>query len=261
MDLAGKRVLITGASRGIGAECAKAFAGAGASLALAARSEAPLKELVAELGGQAYVVDLSDPHEVDGFVARVEEDGPIDVLVNNAGVETTTIFEEIDESEIQQVIALNLVAPLRLTRQVLPGMIERGRGHVVQVSSLAAVAQMPGGVVYNATKAGLTHSASTIELELKGTDVGITTVHLGPVDTAMIERCYEVDRFSSYWKRLHRLQLIVDVKPDQVAADIVKGVQKAKRFVLHPKRGALMQLLNDTPRRMVSASLAGLKFR
>src|SRR4051812_17274202 len=93
MDLAGKRVLITGASRGIGEAMAIAFAGAGARVALVARSEGPLKELASRLGGTAYPADLCDPDTVDGLVDRVEADGgPIDVLVNNAGVDVAGDF-------------------------------------------------------------------------------------------------------------------------------------------------------------------------
>ena len=261
MDLAGRRVLVTGASRGIGAECVKAFAAAGATVALAARTEGAIKELAAAVGGLAYPVDLADGDQVDGFIARVEQDGPLDVLVNNAGVETTTLFAELPEDEITAVLTLNLMTPLRLTRQALPGMLERGRGHVVQVSSLAGVGQMPGAAVYGASKAGLTHSASTIEMELKGRGIGMTTVHLGPVETSMIDRAYAAEQFTAYWRRLHRLQLLTDVGPEIVARDIVEAVRKGKRFVLHPKRALMIHTLNDVPRRVLRLALAGIRYR
>src|SRR3982750_1556651 len=93
MDLAGKRVLITGASRGIGRAIAERFAGTGARVAVVARSEGPLKELADRLGGTAHPADLSDPEQLTGFIERVEADGgPVDVLVNNAGIDKAGSF-------------------------------------------------------------------------------------------------------------------------------------------------------------------------
>ena len=124
MEVRNTRVLITGASRGIGASLARAFASAGARVALAARSAEDIDALAHELGGSSYPLDLTDPNQLNGFVERVEaDDGPIDVLVNNAGIETQDFVEDIAEDRLVQVVATNLLAPLRLTRQALPGMI------------------------------------------------------------------------------------------------------------------------------------------
>src|SRR5437763_13279696 len=102
MDLAGRRVLITGASRGIGESIARCCSAAGASLALVARSEGPLKRLADELGGTCTVADLGDPDGVDGLIARVEDDGgPIDVLVNNAGVDHVGDFVATSRLELE----------------------------------------------------------------------------------------------------------------------------------------------------------------
>src|SRR6266566_349809 len=99
MELAGKRVLITGASRGIGQALAERFTAAGARVALVARSEGPLKELADRLGGTAHPCDLCDPVELSGLIERVEADGgPIDVLVNNAGVDNVGFFTHVSNA-------------------------------------------------------------------------------------------------------------------------------------------------------------------
>ena len=108
---------------------ADAFAAAGATVALAARTEAAIDELAERHGGRAYPLDAADPAQVEGFIERVEADGgPIDILVNNAGVETTDLIEDIDEAAISRTIEINLTTPQRLTKQVISGMIERDRG-------------------------------------------------------------------------------------------------------------------------------------
>src|SRR5438552_17574934 len=140
MELAGRRVMITGASRGIGEALAERFAAAGTRVALVARSEGPLKELAGRLGGTAHPADLADPEQVAGLVDRVEADGgPIDVLVNNAGIDTTGAFINTAPSDVEFLYRLNLVTPVELCRQLVPRMLDRGRGHIVNVSSLAGV--------------------------------------------------------------------------------------------------------------------------
>src|SRR5205807_3407873 len=155
MELAGKRVLVTGASRGIGQALAERFTAAGARVALVARSEGPLKELASRLGGTAHPADLGDLEVVDGLIHRVEADGgPIDVLVNNAGLGLASEFVKTDPADIEQIYRVNLLAPVQLTRSVLPGMLSRGSGHIVNVSSMAGTAVFPGLVAYSSTKAG-----------------------------------------------------------------------------------------------------------
>src|SRR5258708_26249773 len=127
MELTGRRVLITGASRGIGEATARAAAAAGAKVALAARSEAALKELAAEVAGTAHPTDLSDPEAVAGLVAEVESDGvPVDVLINNAGVDMGGAFIDTSPEDLEQLYRVNLLTPVQLCRKVLPGMLARG---------------------------------------------------------------------------------------------------------------------------------------
>jgi len=129
LALLGAHVVVTGASRGIGAALAGELAGRGARVTLVARSEMPLKALAAEIGGVAVVADLADPSHLDGLVARIEAGaGPVDVLINNAAVAVVNRLVDQSADDIRQSFALNCVAPAELCRQVLPGMLARGRG-------------------------------------------------------------------------------------------------------------------------------------
>lgn len=185
MRLEGRRVLITGASRGLGAALARGVRARGAEVALVARSAAPLGALAAELDGRAYPCDLADPQAVVELVDRVEADGPVDVLINNAGVAHVGWFGDRTLEEIEQIIAVNLRAPLLLMRLLLPRMLERGRGQVVNISSLAAVIAPPGLVTYSATKAGLSHATAGLRADFRGDPITFTLVQLGSVDTDM----------------------------------------------------------------------------
>ena len=259
MEISGARVLITGASRGIGASMARAFAGEGAKVALAARSEGEIGALAEELGGSAHVIDVADSSQLDGFVAEVEATGgPIDVLVNNAGIETQALVEDLSEADLERVIAVNLIAPQRLTNQVLAGMIERGRGHLVFTSSAAAMTPSPGLAPYCASKAGLTRFSETLRIELRGTGVGVTTMHLGPVDTSMWDRVTENPAFDASQKRIRRLGLLATVSPEKVAEDAVEAVRKGRREVRHPKRLWMNMALAAAPGRMTELALAGI---
>jgi len=262
MDLNGRRVLITGASRGLGAALAEQFAGAGARVALAARSGDAITALASRLGGTAYTIDLSDPSQVDGFIERIEADGgPIDILVNNAAVETNRLIDEIDEADIARTISLNLTAPERLTRQVLPGMLQRGRGHIVNVSSMTGIANIPSTSVYSSTKAGLTHFTGGLWADLKGTPIGVTLVEPGPIDTDMWDNITAAPAVQAAVKRVEKLQLVPHMAPHTLADAVVKAVQRNKRHVRFPKRGLLLYLLENAPRRAMAACLAGVPAR
>ena len=155
MEIRGKRVLITGASRGIGESLAYAFAEAGATVALVARTKDAIETLAAALGGTAHVADLSDPTQVATLIERVEDEaGPIDVLVNNAGLGTGGDFATAPADMLRQVTQVNYLAPAELSRQVIPRMLQRGGGHIVNVSSMAGSSPLPGLAVYSASKAG-----------------------------------------------------------------------------------------------------------
>src|SRR3977135_3041124 len=124
MELRGKRVLITGASRGIGEALAHRFATAGATVAVVARRAGAIEKLAADLGGSAHPADLADPAQVATLINRVEDEaGPIHVLVNNAGIAPTTgAIQDWTREEVEQIYRLNLISPVELCRQIIPRM-------------------------------------------------------------------------------------------------------------------------------------------
>ena len=260
MELAGTRVLITGSSKGIGAAMAASFAAAGARVALAARSTDLIEALARQLSGTAHTIDLADPQQVGGFIERVEADGgPIDVLVNNAALETTTLIDHTDEDEIVTAITTNLIAPARLTRQVLPGMLARGRGHIVNVASLAGVFPVPSASIYSASKAGLTHFSAIVAADLKGTPVHVLNVEPGPVDTQMWTDFIHGEATPAAVKRFRQLQLIPMEQPGRVADDIVAAVRKDRRNLRYPKRMMAMYWLENAPRKVTELTLLGIR--
>ena len=262
MDLTGARVLVTGASRGIGAALAERFAAEGARVALVARSEAAIKELADRLGGTAHPADLTRPDQVHGLIERVEADGgPVDVLVNNAGIAGPGFLPGADAGMIEDVYRLNLLTPVELSRQAIPGMLERGRGHVVNVSSMAGVGVFPGIAAYASTKAGLSHFTAGLRADLKGLPVGTTLVELGPVPSDMLDQVDDYRPTDDSFKRFYRLQLIADIPKEEVARLVVDAVRKGRRHVRLPRRAIIFPLLTEAPRRLTELILSGVKPR
>jgi short-subunit dehydrogenase len=181
-DLSGALVLLTGGSRGIGPRIAARFGAAGARLALVARTAAALEQVAADLRARgvearAFVADVTDEAQVTALLERVRvELGDVDVLVSNAGVEGFGHFEGLPFEGQRRVIELNLVAPLRLARLLVPGMLARGRGHLAFVSSSAGLMALPFGATYSASKAGVTAFAHSLRLELAGRGVSASAI-------------------------------------------------------------------------------------
>jgi short-subunit dehydrogenase len=216
MRLDDSRVLITGASSGIGAATARAMAGAHARLVLAGRDRARLDAVAAGTGGRVVTADLACD-----TAALAAEAGPVDVLVANAGVGWAGPVTAMTERTIDDLMAVNLVAPVRLTRLLLPGMIERGRGHIVFVASIAGVVGVPGEAVYSATKAGLVAFAEALRAE---THIGVSVVFPGVVDTPFFER-----RGTPYARRRP-----VPIPAGRVARAIVQAIERERAEVYVP---------------------------
>jgi short-subunit dehydrogenase len=171
-------IVLTGASRGIGVHIARSLAKPGVRLVLAARSEAGLQttaDIVRELGAEAVVVpcDVSNP---DDIARLAEVAGKVDILIHNAGIEQVCHAHEQDPDQAELQVRVNLIGPIRLTRAIVPGMIERGTGTVVMVSSMAGKSPTPFNAVYAATKFGLNGYASSLRIELLQTGVHVGTV-------------------------------------------------------------------------------------
>jgi NAD(P)-dependent dehydrogenase (short-subunit alcohol dehydrogenase family) len=185
----GRRALVTGAASGIGrATCVElAKRGAHVELVDIDRDGAELTaEAIRALGREAtvYAVDLADSAEVRGLAERVLRDrGPIDVLVNNAGVAVVAPFIRTTEADWEWLLAVNLWGPMRLTRALLPPMLERRHGHIVMVASLAGLVGAPGLVAYGTTKFALVGLTEALRLEIADAGVGVTLVCPGFVRT------------------------------------------------------------------------------
>ena len=193
MDLHGRSVLLTGAGSGIGRALALQLAEYAPRLTLVGRRPEPLEEVAAmvrERGGQALVVqaDLTAAGAPSVVVAATQEQfGGIDVLVNNAGNVRAGRLEALEESEVLAQVALNLSAPILLTRAALPALRASGEGLVVNVSSGIALIGMPFYTTYAATKAGLAHFGEALRRELFGEGVHVVNVFPGATSTPMME--------------------------------------------------------------------------
>lgn len=263
MELAGRRVLITGASRGIGQALAERFAAAGARVALVARSEGALKELADRLGGTAHPADLSDSEQLTTLIERVEGDGgPIDVLVNNAGVDNVGFFTHASSADVEGLYRLNVIAPVELTRQLLPRMLDRGQGHIVMMSSMAGVLAAPGYALYASSKAALNQFTASVRLELKDTPVNTTLVEVAYiVDTEMADSVRSTPGVGKASERFYKLHALVDTPMERLTGHVVNAVRKEKRHVRLPRRMVPYAVLAEAPRLSVEAVLTGAHWR
>jgi short-subunit dehydrogenase len=166
-------VLLTGASGGIGAAIARAFAARGATLTLSGRRNDVLQALAQETGGRVIACDLSQREEVDRLIT---EAGEVDVLVANAGLPASGQLTELGQDEIDRMLEVNLRAPIALARALAPGMIARRSGHLVFISSLAGKAASPASAIYSATKFGLRGFGLGIREDLRPHGVGVSVV-------------------------------------------------------------------------------------
>lgn len=193
MDLHQRSVVLTGAGGGIGSALALLLAEDGARLTLAGRRREPLEQLAGEVrsrGGRAVVVttDLTAPGAPAAVVARaLEEFTRLDVLVNNAGNIRGGRLEALDEAEILAQVALNLTAPILLTRAALPALRSSGEGLVVNVSSGMGLVGMPFYATYGATKAGVAHFGEALRRELHGEGVHVLNVYPVATSTPMMQ--------------------------------------------------------------------------
>jgi short-subunit dehydrogenase len=213
MELRGRHVLVTGASGGIGAAIASELHRHGAELILTGRREDALRELASETRGRIVVADLGDAASVGALAA---EAGPVDGLVLNAGLDAADDLADLEDREIERVIAVNLTAPALLAASFARAMRERPEGHVVFVSSMAGkMATAGNGSLYAATKWGVRGLALSLREELRGSGAGVSVVFPGPIRDAGM--------FASTGARLPSS---VDTNsPREVAAAVVKAIR------------------------------------
>jgi uncharacterized protein len=215
--LDGAKVLLTGASGGLGKPIARALHARGATVLATARREEVLEELRSELGDRLTPVpaDLSDR----GSVADLAEaaDG-VDALVANAALPASGPIEDFTPDEIDRALEVNLRAPIQLVRALVPGMVERGRGHVVLVSSLSGKVSVPGSGLYSATKFGLRGFGHSLRLDLHGKGVGVTIVYPGFIRDAGMFDDTEVELPPG----------VGTSAPEEVAAAVISGIEDGR---------------------------------
>ena len=213
MNLQGRSVLLTGATGGIGQAIARALAEQGARLVLTGRRAEVLEPLAAEVGGRAVACDLATAEEVTRLLSECSN---ADVLVANAALPATGTVESFSVEEIDRALAVNLRAPIVLARALSAGMVARGHGHLVFVSSLSGKAASPRGSIYAATKYGLRGFALGLREDLRDTGVGVSTVFPGFIKDA-----------GMFHESGAKLPGYVALKaPEDVAAAVLRAIER-----------------------------------
>lgn len=233
MQVAGKTVLITGASSGIGAATARAVARAGGRPLLLARRREQLEALATEIGGgaRAYPVDCGDREAVAETAARVtEEVGTPDVLVNNAGAGRFLFFDETEPEEFERMMAVPYFAAVYVTRAFLPAMLERGSGHVVAVNTPIAFLAWPSAAGYAGARWALRGFCEALRADLRGTGVGVSQVVPAKVASTYFEHNPGAELGIPGISRI-----VGTLTPEQVADAIVGAIEREKRLVLIPR--------------------------
>lgn len=232
---ADQTVLLTGASGGLGTYIAETLAGRGVKLGLVAFPGAGLKALcqtVEKRGCKAIALasDLRDPAQRHHVIDRVRKElGEIDILINNAGVEFTSIYHELTENNIYEVLKVNLEAPMILTRLVLPGMLERKRGHVVNISSLAGKAGPAFQEPYAATKAALVAFTSSLRATYRGSGVSASVVTPGFAEAGIYAKLKTRSGCAAP-------ALLGTCAPEQVARAVIRAIERNRpEIIVNPR--------------------------
>ena len=238
----GTRVLISGATRGIGRATAELLAARGARLGLIARDEGDLEAMQAELGGDHLTLpcDVAERGAVEKAVERfVDEAGGVEIVIANAGIAHYAPFTELDPIDAESMVRVNVLGTLNLVRSALPRMLDRGRGHVVVVSSAAGLRAFPWAGVYGATKAAQRAFAEALRHELSGTGVSLTTVYPGEVQTSL--HAHERERMPDWYRPRDA------IPPGLVGTEIVEAIEADRRELHVPAQVRLLGLNSLAP--------------
>lgn len=251
-----RHVAITGASSGIGAALARAFGRAGVAVTMVARRRDKMEALGAEMTAKHHVVgcDLADLDNAVDWVPEAEEAlGPIDVLVNNAGAAYVSPSADADIHAGERVLAINLHAPLRLIRAVLPGMLERGRGALVNVASVGVFLPPPGMSYYTASKGGLASASEGLHGELLDTPIQVLTVYPGFIATELA--LAGMAFFES--NRMTKLMPRGDV--DELAVKVMDALDAGHHRLVYPDPYRVAWRLPDVARYLMNRFAPKLK--
>jgi len=249
-------VVITGASAGIGRALAREYAKTGAKLTLVARRRELLEELATEIGGAPHLVvkDLSDSGTASLFLPEAAEvHGPVDVLINNAGTQLIHRFDRLPLEDLEFMLHLNLHTPLRLMHSVLPAMLVRGSGTIINICSAAAVAAIPGQSAYIATKAGLAASSEAIRAELRKTGVHVLTAYPGWISTKLGDDGYEKYESPAYAKVYRPGDATV------FASKVRRAAEKKKERLVYPLTNKLPMWFGGSTRFLLDRLAPPLK--
>lgn len=243
--LNGKVALLTGASGGLGPYIARALEGRGMRLVLTGRKLAALEGVASELRGSTRPLvvpaDVTRAEDRERLVAATEaEMGGVDVLVNNAGVERMQRFHQLTPAEIEQVIAVNLTAPMMLAHRVIPGMLERGWGRIVNLASLAGKAPPPHAEPYAVTKAGMIAFTRSLRASYHGTGVSASTIAPGFVrDAGMYQRATQATG-------MRVSNLLGTSTPEAVAQAVVRALEgDLPEVIVNPGPIRLMSAMGE----------------
>ncbi|MFT8316924.1 MAG: SDR family oxidoreductase [Sporolactobacillus sp.] len=229
----GKLIVITGASSGVGYAAAHLFAERGSRVILLARNASRLADLEREIRRKrqqaaSFVLDVTDGAAVSRIFSQImREFGIPDLLINCAGIGIFQSFDEMDRQVMDKMVAVNFVGLMACTRAVLPAMLARGRGHLVNIASIAGKLATPKAAVYAATKHAVMGFSDGLRLEIADQGVRVTVINPGPIRTPFMKRA---DPEGDYAKHAGRYML----SAEKVAAAIVRAVEKNKREVNMP---------------------------
>jgi short-subunit dehydrogenase len=253
-DWSQKVVLITGASSGIGRALALELGRRGARLGLTARRGEELLRLSEEVeraGGEALALpaDVRDPAAMNEVATKVRERwGRVDVLVANAGMSSTTAATRLNAGEVGDVISINVLGVVNSVAAVLPAMLERGAGHLVAISSLASYRGMPKSGAYSASKAAVSTFFESLRVDLRRSNIDVTTIHPGFIRTP---------RTAGRTKKLPFL-----LEPEDAACRIVRAIERRARTYAFPwQLASLVRVLKHIPGRLYDRLASSTNFR
>jgi short-subunit dehydrogenase len=249
VELAGKTVLLTGATGGLGRAIAEALAGRGATLVLSSRRADELIDLAASLPGPDHRVVVADLALEGAAVRALEEAGDVDVLVANAALPASGRLDSFSQEEIGRALRVNLESPVRMARELVPRLVERGSGHLVFVSSISGKAATARASLYAATKFGLRGFAFCLRDDLRGTGVGVSVISPGTIRDAGMFADSGVSAPAA----------IGTGKPGHVAAAVVRAIRRDRReiTVAPLRQRALSRVAINAPE--LSGRIAGRK--
>ncbi|GIV98465.1 MAG: putative oxidoreductase YqjQ [Herpetosiphonaceae bacterium] len=245
MQIAGRTVLITGASSGIGAAAARALARKGAHVLLLARTQSILEQLAAEIrvrGGTAHVfpVDLADLAAIAHVTQTIKREiGTPDILINNAGAGRWLFIEETNPTEAAEMMAVPYLAAFAITQAFLGEMLRRGRGHIVNLTSPAGYIAWPGAAAYSVARWAMRGFTAALRADLSGTGVGVTLIVPGKVASPYFANNPGSEERIPQLSKLYRT-----LTPEQVAEAIVTAIEHNRREVVLPFMLKLTMLLH-----------------